>query len=176
MKHASTAPTGIGTQRRLRALAALGWSPEAVHAATGLAADEIRRGFADPRRIPASLPPAAARAYDQLWNAPPPTGTAAEHASAQASRQYAQRRGWAPPMAYDDDTIDHPDGGPAPGWRRTSRTTIPAVDLAEDAHWLRQHGGYRHATSAELAMRLGVSKAALDKALARAAQNEREAG
>ena len=79
-------------------------------------------------------------------------------------------------MAYDDDTIDLPDGDPGQGWKRTSRTTTRAVDLAEDARWLRQHGGYPHATSAELAMRLGVTKAALEKALARAGRDEREAG
>ena len=169
------APTGIGAQRRLRALAARGWGPEAIQAVTGLPAGDIRRGLADPRRIPLSLPQAAARAYDQLWNTAPPTGTPAEQAAAQASRQHAQRCGWPPPMAYDDDTIDHPDGRPTPGWKRASRTTIPAADLAEDARWLRQHGGYCHATPAELAMRLGVTKAALDKALARTRHADRKA-
>ena len=82
-------------------------------------------------------------------------------------------------MAYDDDTIDHPDGDPAPGWKRTNRTTIPAADLAEDAAWVSEHGGYRYATPAEIAVRLGVTKAALDKALQRAARSghdAREAG
>jgi len=173
---ATPVPTGIGAQRRLRALTARGWSPDAIQAATGLAAGHIRAALADPRRIPSDLPAAVARAYDQFWNTPPPARTAADRAAAEVGRRHAQRRGWAPPMAYDDDTIDLPDGRPTPGWRRTSRTTIPAADLAEDARWLRQHGGYRHATPAELAMRLGVTRAALDKALVRAAQTEREAG
>jgi len=173
---ATPVPTGIGTQRRLRALAARAWNPDAIQAATGLPAGHIRAALADPRRIPAAIPAAAACAYDQLWNTPPPTRTPADRAAAEASRRHAQRCGWAPPMAYDDDTIDHPDGRPAPGWRRTSRTTIPAADLAEDARWLRQHGGYRHAAPAELAMRLGVTKAALDKALTRTRHADREAG
>jgi hypothetical protein len=109
-----------------------------------------------------------------VWE--PALATTAERAEAEAYREHAQRCGWPPPMAYDDDTIDLPDGDPAPGRKRTGRTTIPAADLAEDARWLRQDGGYRHATPAELAMRLGVTKSALDKALARASRDEREAG
>ena len=169
-------PTGIGTQRRLRALATRSWSPGAIQAATGLPAGDLRRALADRRRVSPDLARAVARAYDQLWDTDPALGTAAERAEAEAYRDHAQRCGWPPPMAYDDDTIDLPDGDPAQGWKRTGRTTTPAVDLAEDARWLRQHGGYRHATSAELAMRLGVTKAALDKALARAGRDEREAG
>jgi hypothetical protein len=173
------APSGIGAQRRIRALMARAWSPEAIEHAAGLPAADARRVLADHRDISPELAAAVARAYDQLWDTELPRGTAAERAAADAHQEHAERCGWPPPMAYDDDTIDQPDGDPAPGWKRTGRTTIPAADLAEDARWVREHGGYRHASLAEVAVRLGVSRAALDKALERAARGGlegREAG
>ncbi|MGO9295090.1 MAG: hypothetical protein ACLP52_14650 [Streptosporangiaceae bacterium] len=170
------APSGIGAQRRIRALMARAWSSDAIEHATGLPVGEVRRALADRRRVSPQLAAAVARVYDQLWDTEPPRATPAERAAADAHREHAKRCGWPPPMAYDDDTIDLPDGHPAPGWKRTSRITIPAADLAEDARWLRELGGFRHASPAELAMRLGVTKAALDKALARTRQGDREAG
>ncbi len=59
------------------------------------------------------------------------------------------------------------------------RDHLTDTDIAEDARWVREHGGYRLATLAEVAVRLGVSRAALDKALERAARGGlegREAG
>jgi len=172
----SPVPSGIGAQRRLRALIARAWSPKTIEQATSLPAAATRRMLTDRRRVSTELAAAVARAYDQLWNTEPPRASAADKAAADTHQEHAERCGWPPPMAYDDDTIDLPSGDPGPGWKRTSRTAIPAADLAEDVRWLREQGGYRHATPAELAMRLGVSKAALDKALQRAGRNERAAG
>ncbi|HBW20484.1 MAG TPA: hypothetical protein DEH11_16480 [Actinobacteria bacterium] len=172
--HGGCGPTGIGAQRRLRALMARAWSPEAIEHAAGLPAADVRRALADRRRVSPELACAVARVYDQLWDTRPPCRTHAERAAADAHREHAEWCGWPPPMAYDDDTIDHPDGDPAPGWKRTGRTTIPAADLAEDARWVREYGGYRHATPAEVAVRLGVSRAVLGKALQRAARANRE--
>jgi len=132
------APSGIGAQRRVRALIARGWSPKAVEHATGLSAASIRCVLADPQSTSSEVAVAVARTYDQLWDTEPPRRAAAERAAAEAHREHAERRGWPPPMAYDDDTVDLPEGDPSPGWRRTSRTTIPATDLAEDACWVRQ--------------------------------------
>ncbi len=119
-----------------------------------------------------------ARIYDQLWDAEPPRRTVAERTAADRQRELAGRYGWPPPMAYDDDTIDQPDGDPPPGWKRVSRTTLRSVDLAEDARWVREHGGYRQAAATELAVRLGVSRGALAKALKQQTRDseQREAG
>jgi DNA-binding transcriptional regulator YdaS (Cro superfamily) len=42
------------------------------------------------------------------------------------------------------------------------------VDIVEDAQFVRDHGGYRHADNTQIAMRLGVSRDQLDQAYSRA--------
>jgi hypothetical protein len=77
--------------------------------------------------------------------------------------------GWAPPMAWDDDTIDDPAVlCPEPGWRRGSALGRQPMnyraDLIEDIEFLRENG-YRNATSAHLAVRLGMTKDAVAAAI-----------
>ena len=67
--------------------------------------------------------------------------------------------------AWDDDEIDDPDAEPADGWQRT-RSTWRSADLAGDA--LELLG--RHYTRRQVAERLGVTVAAIDKALERTGQ------
>ena len=64
---------------------------------------------------------------------------------------------------------DHqPDGRPSPDWKPRNRTTRRAVDVVEDAQFVRDHGGYRDADNTQIAMRLGVSRDRLDQAYCRA--------
>ncbi len=121
----TAAPTGLGAQRRIRALMARAWSPQAIENATGIPAAGIRQVLADWRNVSLDLAAAVVRAYDQLWDADPPRATHAQRDAADAHREQAERHGWPPPMAWDDDTIDHPDGHPAPGWKPAIRTTTP---------------------------------------------------
>jgi hypothetical protein len=164
-------PSGIGARRRLRALAARSWSPEAIERATGLpalvteAVIGSRRGVS---RVNPSLARTVAAAYDQLWDRDPPTETAAQREAAEMTRTHAVSRGWAPPLAWDDDQIDLDDGQPAPEWKPAKRTTRRAVDLVEDADFVRQHDGYRQASIGQIAMRLGVSRDGLEQAHVRA--------
>ena len=76
-------------------------------------------------------------------------------------------RGWAPPLAWDDDQIDKPYAQPAAAWSRTTRANMPSADLAEDADFVRDTGGYAGANLGLVAMRLGVSRARLEKAISR---------
>jgi hypothetical protein len=73
---------------------------------------------------------------------------------------------WAPPLAFDEEEIDDPAIRPATGWKRAERATVRRADLLEDIEWLRQTG-YRQATPAQLAMRLGLSRTAVEQALCR---------
>lgn len=116
-----------------------------------------------------------AAAYDRLWNQPPPLATPADQQLANAARKQAQRQGWPPPMAWDDDIIDLPGGEPAPGWKPANRTTNRSVDLDEDIRWVREQGGYRDASMSQLALRLGVKAGTLQQAHLRARQADREA-
>jgi hypothetical protein len=156
----------VGAKRRLRALAARSWSPEAVERAAGIPAPLVRRGL-DGYEITPEVAVAVASAYERLWDRDPPTAGREDREAAEEAQSLAVSRGWAPPMAWDDDQIDLPGGRPAAGWR-PRRQTRRAVDLVEDAEFLREHGGFRDATAREVAIRMGVSRERLDQAYVRA--------
>lgn len=153
-----------GTRRRLQALATQGHPVRAV--ARILGADESSLGEISRGRgsVTAGLARGVATVYDRLWDQPPPEGTKGERIAAVKTRRHAERQGWAPPLAWDDDTLDDPAAEPAQGWRRTHINR--AADLAAEAAELTAQG-YTRAQAAE---RIGISRAALDKALARSAR------
>ena len=161
-------PSAVGTRRRLRALAARSWSPEAIEKETGIPAQLIRRDLDGYDDLVPNLAGAVAAAYDRLWDRAPPAATRADRQAAAATADRAARGGWAPPMAWDDDLIDLPGARPERGWRPGRRVSRRALDLVEDAEFVRQHGGYRDANRSEVAMRLGVRRDRLDQAYVRA--------
>jgi hypothetical protein len=167
--------SGWGTQRRLRALANRSWSPEAIAQATGIPAAELAAAVDNRAAASPQLHQRVAAAYDQLWDKPPPLATPRDRELARQARAHAEHHRWPPPLAYDDDLIDLPDGHPAPGWRRSERTTHRTRDLAEDIAWVREHGGYRHAPIRVIAMRLGVGFDALEQAHCRSQRAARHA-
>jgi hypothetical protein len=98
-----------GTRRRVQALLAIG------HTIIGIAAEasvdqsviiDILNGYPNVRGITADR---IAAAYDWLAHRPPTTG---RESAATVSRNRAARNGWAPPITWDDDTIDDPDAFP----------------------------------------------------------------
>lgn len=99
--------TAVGATRRVQALVALGWPQVELCRRTGIsrgAMSHIARGnVARTSRVRARL---IAELYEQLSMTPGPSQHAREHAAA---------RGWAPPLAWDDDTIDEPDARPDTG-------------------------------------------------------------
>jgi hypothetical protein len=151
------------------------WAPQTIERATGIAAAETTKALADRTSIGPELAERVATAYDQLWDQPPPQATRQDKELAAAARARAARCGWPPPMAYDDDLIDLPDGHAEPGWKPSGRTSRRSADLAEDTAWVREHGGYQHTTAAAVAMRLGVSRTALEQAHTRTRQASRQA-
>lgn len=175
-----TGPTPAGTQRRIRALYARGWSDQSIERATGIPAVRVKSSLADRRKVTADFCQSVAQAYERLWDTPPPRSTQEERDEADAAQQRARLCAWPPPMALDDDEIDKPEYQPT-GWKRAASTHVRAADLVEDVYFVRQTGGYAHASQALVAMRLGVTKAALEKALHREgrsvpAEQELEAG
>lgn len=99
-----------GTTRRLRALVAMGWPQARLGAELGLTDTTMSALLAGRRRVHATTAAAVRGVYDQLWRQePPPSG-----ASTWARRRAAQR-GWATPLAWDDDTIDDPAAQPITG-------------------------------------------------------------
>src|SRR5258708_2275437 len=97
-------PSPTGTQRRLQGLMNRGGSREAIEAATGIKATAIPATVSDRRTPPSALDDRrVAAAYDLLWDQPPPATTARDREPAAAARATAERQGWPPPMAWDDD-------------------------------------------------------------------------
>jgi transcriptional regulator with XRE-family HTH domain len=115
-----------GTHPRLQALVAIGWSQAKLAARLGMTpanfAAMMRRG-----RVTASTARAAAAVYGELWNQRPPETSQQEKIAVARARNHARARGWAPPLAWDDDQLDRPGGKPAEGWQPPGpRHRIPA--------------------------------------------------
>ena len=103
-----------GTQRRLQALAARGWSIPQLALRSELPARTLRRALSSD-----SITAASARAvrelYEHLQHTPAPRRTPQEHATARKTAARARAAGWLPPQAWDDDIDDdgeHCEPGP----------------------------------------------------------------
>ncbi len=162
--------TPHGTQRRLQALAARAWSPQAIQDCTQIPAYLIDTITTTGQAVPPPVARSIARAYNQLWDRDPPLTTPAQRQAARDTREHAARQDWPPPQAWDDDHIDNPAAQPAPDWKPHPRTTRRTRDLIEDAEFLRANDDYQQATIPQLATRLGVTRASLEKAYSRTRQ------
>lgn len=150
-----------GTRRRLQALVAVGWSRVAIGERIGADVNRLTTGRYT--RVTAAKARAVCRLYDELWDQRPAETTKGERISASKARHHAQARGWAPPAAWDDATIDDPAARPH-AWQAT-RTTWPHEELAAEGQWLMDQGYNRE----QAAGRLGVSPDALARAIQRTA-------
>jgi len=105
-------PDAIGTTRRLQALAALGWAPSELARRTGVNRSTIEhliKGRVQRTALATVKVKAVAAIYEQLSMSQGPS---------QMWRDTAAKRGWTPPLAWDDDTIDDPDAKPDRGEKR----------------------------------------------------------
>ncbi|MFT4225322.1 hypothetical protein [Micropruina sp.] len=127
-----TPTSTIGTRRRLEALCAIGWSLAEISRHAGMSdswAAMILRSIRTTPDVAAKI-----RAiYDQLWNQQPPTDTWGDRINRGRAKARAARRGYAPPLAWDDDTIDEahaqPFGhNPSTQPKRRTATIIEAID------------------------------------------------
>ena len=159
--------TLAGAQRRVRALMACSWPLEETVRQSGIDTASLERLLAQRKAAPGQVRQIA-EVYELLWDQLPPLGIAAQRQAADAALARARRSRWAPPMAWDDDVLDDPAGCPAPGWRPRRSSQYRSADLAEDARFIREHGGYRLASSTQIATRLGVRISRVDKDCRRA--------
>lgn len=99
---------GTGTHRRIQALCALGWSYGEIGTACGVKSREWARELMLHQRTHTDTAKRVAAAYEQMSMTIPtgPTRT--------RGRLWAERRGWPPPLAWDN--IDDPDERPH-GWQ-----------------------------------------------------------
>lgn len=97
---------GLGSRRRIQALAAMGYAMTDLSTRLGLSRtylSQILKG----RLIRNDTAAVIARLYDELSMTP------SEHPLATRARRHAQAAGWAPPLAWDDiDNDDAPAEAP----------------------------------------------------------------
>ncbi len=157
---AGTRPA-FGARRRLQALAVIGWTTHEMSTRTGVAETTIaaiQRG--ETATISATRHATVLALWSQLSGTPGPSSIA---------RARAVRRGWAPPLAWDDpdDPLEvawTPDG---PAGARSHGGGVANVDsLTDCAAW--------GLTIAETAQRLGVTRDGVENGIARHAPHLRE--
>lgn len=139
----------IGAVRRLRALHAIGWTRKQI--ATEVGMTESGTLFHQ-EMITRGLHNRIAAVYDRLQATPGPSA---------ASQRYARNKGWAPPLAWDEDTIDDPHAEPNYG--------APSHGLDLDEWWFLVRAGESPERAAD---RCGVTLSAVSGAAYRAGRNE----
>ena len=94
----------LGTTRRLRGLAVMGWTLRAITGHVPLTTKTLSLLMAGAQPyVTWYAAEHIARAYDQLCMRRGPS---------ERARVYAQRKGWAPPLAWDEDDLDDPNAEP----------------------------------------------------------------
>lgn len=91
-----------GTRRRLQALVALGWTQSALAARLGLRPSNMPPLLNEREQVTVRFHRRVVDLFDELWNQLPPRETRTEQISYKRARAAASRRGWLPPLAWDD--------------------------------------------------------------------------
>lgn len=140
----------IGTRRRLQALSAIGWTQTHLADELEVSVQSLHQLATDERRTVTAVTAERVRElYDRLSMTPGPSAMA---------RTTAKRNGWAPPLAWDDDTIDDPDAEPE--GVVTRRVGVNPHDVLE---------AYREGHPIEgIAHRFGLAPKSVQKYIARA--------
>lgn len=138
---ASGLVNSIGVIRRRQALGAIGYSLTDLAPHFRVTSSALNCQVTQGSTVYRSTHEQWCRVYDLLSMTPGPNDLA---------RALAKRRGWVPPLGWDDDTIDDPAAAPDLGDQRARTTT----DLAEEVRFLRGFG----MTNPVIAQRLGVSE------------------
>lgn len=143
--------------RRVQALMTIGHPQHAIAAAAGTPTNRVRLLATGQTVMRQMLADKIETAWQTLRDTP---------GGSTRARNMAARLGWAPPIAWDDDTIDDPDAipdwtghcGTDRGWWAHRDHAIPTCQPCRDAHaqWLDAH---RHLDRAERARALFHARA-----------------
>lgn len=146
-----------GTHRRIQALATMGWPLARICARIGIRPSNMNTLLTQ-RQVTVRMARTVREAYDQLWDKQPATTNAYERGSVQRAKTLSARKGWAPPLAWDDDSIDDPDALPNLGGKQMKKDTI-----GDDIEFLITTGAGRD----EIAERLDSSWKTIERQLHR---------
>ncbi|MDN5746339.1 MAG: hypothetical protein L0H31_14650, partial [Nocardioidaceae bacterium] len=132
---------GAGTRRRLQALVVCGWTGTRLADRLGCTAANVncalRKGEDEPTVT--HFARTVRDLYEDLWDKEPPCANRHEEARAIQIRRAALERGWSPPLAWDEESIDDPNAEPAQ-WREVTdlgsgRRRIHLDDLEDCISW-----------------------------------------
>src|SRR5690606_15176219 len=138
----------VGSRRRLRALLGMGYTQQYMADHIGSTRAGISYIIASQTNdARAKSAGAIAAMFDELQMVHPPDSPYAKRA-----RTLARQRGWPPPLAWDEDTIDSPSAQPA------GRASAQSDRLSLYLKW-RAEG----LTDAKIASRLGISASSLSR-------------
>jgi transcriptional regulator with XRE-family HTH domain len=143
-----------GTRRRIRALARIGWSLHEVARRLGVPVQSLSRAHRHSGHVRLATAQKVAALYDELSMTPGPS----VHA-----RCHAERQGWPPPLAWDDDDIDNPTARPAHNLRGTTPGRPRDIDREEQVMHLTRCG----VSVAGIAMRLRMHERQVERIRAR---------
>lgn len=170
-QYLGTAPTltpATGLTRRVRALYAIGWTCADQAREAGVSKQQITRLLrGDFQRATPATVQRVTTLYRRLSMTvptdPPPAGRGYVPLHERARRD-AARRGYAPPLAWDDDTIDDPNAEPDLGAPPPAvGNGRPAQHVAEDVAFVLDDEPL--ATTRRVADRLRMTPDAITKAL-----------
>lgn len=144
----------IGTMRRLRALAVAGYDLADLGARLGMKFQHVsylRLGKSP--KVTVRVARNVAKMFNELQMTPGPSG---------AATRVAERNGWHPPLAWDEESIDDPTAKPGGIHDRRNRR----LDSSEFAARIADHRSVDH-TDDEIADRMGIAVASLQDKLKR---------
>lgn len=101
-----------GVRRRVQALMTLGWDISTVADRAGLQRSQLIAALSRRREVFRTTHEAVAAVYDDLWNQPRVGTCRSENIAVAMTLKRAERAGYAPPLAWDDDEIDDPQAAP----------------------------------------------------------------
>lgn len=118
-----------GARRRIRALQAIGWPLHEIASRIGWATSNLGTLASGGRECNADSARKIAAVYDALSMTPGPSAR---------SRYWAEKRGWLPPLAWSDETIDDPSAWADLGETEPDEDAVDEVvveRLVDGAHW-----------------------------------------
>lgn len=107
-RHVPRSVSNAGVRRRVEALMCLGWSMRVLSRRLGWHEDRLAVMLSAYDGVSPRNAQRIAALYEQLWNQQPPQATKADRMSVGRTIALAERRGFLPPMAWDDTELDDP--------------------------------------------------------------------